>query len=92
MPLFLGGGLFYMIQARIYVIHYCCMDVVGWKRQEVGLKRACGVLWIYLGFKVKVSRGINQCPNGTQTSASTSNALMPQYLSVRQRKLGTIII
>jgi hypothetical protein len=25
------------------VIHYCCMDVVGWKRLEVGLKRACRV-------------------------------------------------
>ncbi len=25
------------------VIHYCCMDAVGWKRQEVELKRACRV-------------------------------------------------
>ncbi len=42
MPLFLIYCVFlYMIQAGIDKIHYCCMDVVGWKRQEVGLKRAC---------------------------------------------------
>jgi hypothetical protein len=27
----------------IDVIHYCCMDAVGWKRQDEGLKQACGV-------------------------------------------------
>ncbi len=42
MPHFLIYCVFlYMIKAEIDVIHYCCMDVVGWKRQEVGLKRAC---------------------------------------------------
>jgi hypothetical protein len=30
-----------MIQEGIDVIHYCCIVVVGWKRQKVGLKRAC---------------------------------------------------
>jgi hypothetical protein len=31
----------YMVQEGIDVKHYCCLDVAGWKRQEVGLKRAC---------------------------------------------------
>jgi hypothetical protein len=33
MPLFLVNCVFlYMIQAGVDVIHYCCMDVVGWKQ------------------------------------------------------------
>ncbi len=39
MPLFLIYCVFlYMIKEGIDII--CCMDVVGWKRQEEGLKRA----------------------------------------------------
>jgi hypothetical protein len=42
MTLFLIYCIFlYIIQEGIDIIHFCCMDVVGWKRQEVGLKRAC---------------------------------------------------
>ncbi len=35
----------YMIQeyCRRNTVHYCCMDVVGWKRHEVGFKLACRV-------------------------------------------------
>jgi hypothetical protein len=40
----------YMVHAGIDVIHYCSMDVVGWKRQEEGLKLVCmlsvGLCWL----------------------------------------------
>jgi hypothetical protein len=41
MPLFLIYCFLYMRNEGMDVIHYCCMDVVGSKRQEVGLKQAC---------------------------------------------------
>jgi hypothetical protein len=60
---------------------------------EVGLKWACWLcaeIWI---FKVKVSREIAQfSPCRIRTYATLTVALMAQYLNVRQRKLGTIII
>jgi hypothetical protein len=31
----------YMVKAGIDVIHYCSMDVVGWKQQDEGLKLVC---------------------------------------------------
>jgi hypothetical protein len=43
MPLFLIYCVFFVDDTGIDVIHYCFMDVVGWKRHEVGLKRACRV-------------------------------------------------
>jgi hypothetical protein len=53
MPLFLIYCVFLCVvhDTGIDVIHYCCMDGVDWKRQEVGLKRACrvsvvGIRWI----------------------------------------------
>jgi hypothetical protein len=43
--------------------------------------------------KVKVSRGITQCPpTGLELLSCTQGILMAHYLNVRQRKLGTIII
>ncbi len=66
------------------------MDDVNWKRLEVGLKQALQVVCV---FKVKVRRGITQCsPSGLEPKPRTSEALTAQYLNVRQRKLGTIII
>ena len=44
MPLFLIYCVFDVHDTGIDVIHYCCMDAVGWKRQEVELKRACRVI------------------------------------------------
>ncbi len=44
-------------------------------------------------FKVKVSREIAQCsPAGLEPMPHATVALTAQYLNVRQRKLGTIII
>jgi hypothetical protein len=43
MPLFLIYCVFVVHDTGIDVIHYCCMDAVGWKRQKVELKRACRV-------------------------------------------------
>jgi hypothetical protein len=64
MPLFFIYCVFVVHDTGIDVIHYCCMDAVGWKRQEVELKWACRVsVWVYVGFEVKVSRGITQCPH-----------------------------
>ena len=61
MPLFWIYCVFlFMIQTGIVLIYYCCMDGVGWKRHEVGLKRDCRLSVV--GFKVEVSRGITQCP------------------------------
>ncbi len=37
---------FFVHDTGIDIIHYCCMDAVGWKRQEVGLKRACRVSFV----------------------------------------------
>ncbi len=59
------------------------------------INRACrfSVLGWLAFLKVKVSRGITQCsPTGLEPMPHTSMALMAQYLNVRQRKLGTIII
>jgi hypothetical protein len=40
-----------MVQTGIDVIQ-CCMDVVGWKQQDAGLKQACRVSFVGLcGFK-----------------------------------------
>jgi hypothetical protein len=66
MPLFLTYCIFlYMIQAGIDVIHYCCMDVVGWKRPGVGLKRACrercGFMWF---LRSKPVEELPSVPNG----------------------------
>jgi hypothetical protein len=70
----------YVIQAGIDVLHYCCMDVVGWKRVEAGLQiERCGFMWVLR------SKSVDPMP-------CTSEALTAQYLNVRQRKLGTIII
>jgi hypothetical protein len=73
----------------IDVIHYCCMDAVGWKRQEVGLKRACSVsvVGIHGILRSKSVEELPSVPTGTRTyMPRTSEALMAQYLNVRQRK------
>ncbi len=44
------------------------------------------MLWVYLGFKVKVSRGL------LEPMPRTLEALTAQYLNVRQRTLRTIFI
>ncbi len=49
----------------------------------------CGLIWV---LRSKSVEELPSVPNGTQTYAPTSDALMPQYLSVRHRKLGTIIL
>ncbi len=62
---------------------------------EVGLQDVCcGLFWV---FKVKVRRGITQCPpTKFDPLPYKSVALVGQYLyiylNVRQRKLDTIII
>jgi hypothetical protein len=39
----------YMIQAGIDVIHFCCMNVVGWKWAEAGLQvERCGFMWVLI--------------------------------------------
>jgi hypothetical protein len=56
-----------------------------------GWKLDCSV--VTCDFQVKVSRGITQCsPSGFEPMSRTAEALTAQYLNVRQRKLGTIII
>jgi hypothetical protein len=83
----------YMIQAGIDIIHYCCMDVVGWKRRKKGWSWFACWACVNVGNEVKVSRGIFQCPvspMGLEPMPCTSEALTAQYLNVRQRKLGTI--
>ncbi len=67
---------------------------MDWVFLEVGLKWSCWLcaeIWI---FKVKVSREIAQfSPCRTRTyMPHITVALTAQYLNVRQRKLGTIII
>ncbi len=42
--------------------------------------------------EVKVSTDIDHFPLGLEPMPYTSEALVAQYLNVRQRKLGTIII
>jgi hypothetical protein len=69
------------------------MDGVGWKRQEGGLKLVC---MLSVGFMLVLrSKSVEESPSfpkGTRTYALKSEALTAQYLNVRQRKLGTIII
>ncbi len=68
-----------MVQEGIDVKHYYCLDVAGWKRQEICLKRACrlSVRGFFGFFKVKVSRGITQCPQ------RDSNLCPSVYLMVK---------
>jgi hypothetical protein len=40
----------------IDVIHYCCMDAVGWKQQEEGLKRACSLSVVGIRGMLKVHK------------------------------------
>jgi hypothetical protein len=49
----------YMIKEGIDVIHYCCMDVVDWKRQEIGLKRSgrlsvVGLFGFYAVLRIRI--------------------------------------
>ena len=54
----------------IDVIHYC-MDVVGWKRQEEGLKRACSVSVVDIRgiLRSKSVEELPSVPTGTRTYA-----------------------
>ena len=58
----------YMVQAGIDVIHYCCMDVVGWKRSrvEAGLQVEGGFMWV---LRSKSVEELPSVPNGTRTYA-----------------------
>jgi hypothetical protein len=77
----------YMIQAGIDIIHFCCMDVVGWS--EVGLKvKCCGFICVLRSKSVEDPVS----PTGLETKPHTSETLTALYLNVRQSKLGTIII
>jgi hypothetical protein len=52
---------------------------------ETGLQVVCSELTCI--FEVKISKGITQCsPSGFKPMPRTSEALMAQYLNVRQRK------
>jgi hypothetical protein len=53
------------------VIHYCCMDAVAWKRQEVGLKRACRVSVVGIRgiLRSKSVEELSRVPTGTRTYA-----------------------
>jgi hypothetical protein len=66
-------------------MHGCCRLEATGRKVEAGLQcERCGYMW---NFKVKVSRGITQCPHrGLEPMPRTSEALMAQYLNVRQRK------
>jgi hypothetical protein len=69
-----------------YMVAWMMLTRSGWKLD-------CSWFVVYSDFWVKVSRGIIQCsPSGLEPTSRTSEALMAQYLNVRQRKLGTIII
>ncbi len=64
-----------MIKTGVDVLHYCCMDDVGWKRLEwkqrveVGLQiMCCKLIWTY--------------------AQQTIGFIMAQYLYIRQRKLS----
>jgi hypothetical protein len=69
------------------------MDFVGWKRQEEGLKLVC---MLSVGFmSVLRSKSVEELPsvpNRTRTYALHIRGSTAQYLNVRKRKLGTIII
>jgi hypothetical protein len=72
MPLFLIYCVFLCVvhDTGIDVIHYCCMDGVGWKRQEVGLKRACRVSVVGIrGLRSKSVEELPSVPTGTRTYA-----------------------
>jgi hypothetical protein len=64
------------------------MDAVGWRRQDVGLKRACSVSVVGIRgiLRSKSVEDLPSVPTGTRTHARTSEALMAQYLNVHQRK------
>ncbi len=83
-----------MIQAGIDVIHYCFMDVVGRKRQEVGLKWACRLSVVGLCgfslFKVKVNREITQRPHqDSNLCHCTSEALTSENQSISIAQFAT---
>ncbi len=60
----------YMVQAGIDVVHYCCMDSVGWKRQEEGLKLVCMLsVGFMLVLRSKSVQELPSVPNGTRTYA-----------------------
>ena len=74
----------------LWLLGLCGRDAAG-SLIITGLQLVCSV--VTCDFQVKVSRGITQCsPSGLEPMSRTSEALTAQYLNVRQRKLGTIII
>jgi hypothetical protein len=73
MPLFLIYCVFvYNVHdTGIDIIHYCCMDAVGWKRQDVRLKRACSVSVVDIRgiLRSKSVEELPSVPTGTRTYA-----------------------
>ncbi len=63
--------MFFVHDTGSDIIYNCCMDVVGWKRQDVGLKRACRVTVVGVcGFlRSKSVEEIPSVPTGTGTNA-----------------------
>ncbi len=79
-----------------HTAHYFCLGFVLWIYLQDNWKLACRgaeLLWLFLGLKSEEELCL--APNETRTHVSqslTSVAVMAQYLNVRQRKWGTIII
>ncbi len=65
---------------------------VDWMHLEVGLKWLYAEIWLKSPRSKSVEKFPNSPPAGLELVPYATVALRAQYLNVRQRKLGTIII
>ncbi len=78
-----------MMKAKYIFLHRCCWLEATGSRIEAGLQvECCGFIWV---LRSKSVEELPSVPNGTWTYAPHIRG-SAQYLNVRQRKLGTIII
>jgi hypothetical protein len=71
------------------LLHGCCRQEATGRRVEAGLHVERGFMLVS---RSKSEEELPSVSNGLEPMLCTSEALTAQYLNVRQRKLGTIII